>query len=115
MSVQVRVSGDVAIAVLEGDIDGNTYQDFEKDLKAVPGNAKQILLDMSKVGYVSSAGLRVLLLTYRLFVSKGGNVCLIGLSDELREVMDNTGFLRFFVLAESEEQGLAVLTSASAG
>lgn len=114
MSVQIRTEGDVAVAVLQGDIDSRTASDFERELMAVPGSAAQILLDMSGVGYVSSAGLRLLLLIYRLFKSKGGKVCLIGLTDEIREVMYNTGFLQFFLLAASEEEGLAMLGKSSA-
>ncbi|XXT23861.1 STAS domain-containing protein [Sorangium sp. So ce429] len=114
MSVQFRATNGVTIAVLEGDIDGDTARDIERELSAVPGDSRQILLDMSRVGYVSSAGLRLLLLIYRLSRSRGGRVGLIGLSDEISDVMYNTGFLQFFLRAETEEEGLAMLETARA-
>ncbi|WP_433936353.1 STAS domain-containing protein [Sorangium cellulosum] len=113
MSVQIRAANGVTIAVLEGDLDGNTARDLERELGAIPGDSTQILLDMSRVGYVSSAGLRLLLLIYRLARSRGGEVCLIGLSAEIRDVMYSTGFLQFFLLTETEEEGLAMLQRAS--
>lgn len=114
MSVQMRAANGVAIAVLEGDIDSKTARELEKDLSSLPGSSKQVLLDMSRVGYVSSAGLRLLLLVYRVTKSNGGKVCLIGLSAEIRDVMYNTGFLQFFLFAETEKEGLAKLESSSA-
>lgn len=53
-------------------------------------------LDLSRCKYVSSAGLRVMLYAYKIASGKGGRVDLIGVSKEIREVMDMTGFSRFF-------------------
>ncbi|WP_436617906.1 STAS domain-containing protein [Sorangium sp. So ce136] len=104
----------VTIAVLEGDVDGNTARDLERELGAILADSRQVLLDMSRVGYVSSAGLRLLLLIYRMARSRGGKVSLLGLSAEIRDVMDSTGFLQFFLLTETEEEGLAMLETAGA-
>jgi len=54
------------------------------------------ILDLSGCTYVSSAGLRTLLFSYKVAKSKHQNVYLVGVSKEVREVMSITGFERFF-------------------
>ena len=56
---------------------------------------------MSRVAYMSSAGLRVLLSTYRQARSNNALLLLSGLSEELRDTMSATGFLSFFVTYET--------------
>ena len=48
------------------------------------------------MAYMSSAGLRMLLVIYRTIVGQGGKVVLVGLSEELQDTMALTGFLDFF-------------------
>jgi anti-sigma B factor antagonist len=69
-----------------------------------------MILDLSKVDYLSSAGLRLLLLLYREFAAKKGKVVLLGVSEEIRTVMSHTGFLNFFTLAGSEAEARQALS-----
>jgi anti-sigma B factor antagonist len=62
---------------------------------------------MAGVDYMSSAGLRLLLLVYREFAAKKGKLVLVGLSPDIRAVMSHTGFLSFFKVAEDEQQAAA--------
>jgi anti-sigma B factor antagonist len=71
---------------------------------AVPGC--KIVLDMSKVVYMSSAGLRMLLSVYRQISTNKGKVVLVGLSDELKDTMSMTGFLGYFTVVDSLELAL---------
>jgi anti-sigma B factor antagonist len=70
----------------------------------------KILLDMSSVIYMSSAGLRTLLLLYRQIRDNVGEVIISGLGDEVRDVMALTGFLDFFQTAENRSDGLRLLS-----
>jgi anti-sigma B factor antagonist len=67
------------------------------------------MLDMTKVDYLSSAGLRLLLLTYREVTAARGKVVLLGVSREIQTVMSHTGFLSFFVLSDSPEKAKQAL------
>ena len=64
MNVNVLTEqGRVPVTVLrvEGDIDSNTYEAFEKQgRQAIQAGARHVLVDLSKVSYVSSAGVRAL-------------------------------------------------------
>jgi anti-sigma B factor antagonist len=64
---------------------------------------------MSKVPYMSSAGLRTLLSLYRQTTKEEGKLVLVGLSEELVDTMSVTGFLDFFIAKTTQEEGLAAL------
>jgi anti-anti-sigma factor len=58
----------VTIFHLQGQIDANTYEQFQSDAElAFKAGARYLLLDLSDVSYISSAGLRALHNIYKLF------------------------------------------------
>lgn len=109
MEIELRTLDDILAATVTGVIDGRTSPLLEERLvPEIRPNAK-ILLDMSGVTYMSSAGLRVLLLLYRQVDARGGRVVLTGLSDMLHDTMAITGFLDFFVALPTVDAGLLAL------
>jgi anti-sigma B factor antagonist len=64
---------------------------------------------MSKVSYMSSAGLRMMLLLYRQATGAQTKLAVVGLSDDLKDTMSATGFLDYFTTGETLEAGLAAL------
>jgi len=102
---------DVNVVKLVGDLDGSTAPNVQAEvmLLAVP-NVKMIL-DMSEVSFMSSAGLRMLLVLYRTIISKNGKVILVGLSEDIRDTMSMTGFLDFFTYLQTLDDGLTALSS----
>lgn len=99
----------VALIELIGDIDGSTAPLVQADVLAASETAVKIILNMSQVGYMSSAGLRVLLSVYRQVATQEGKVILIGLAEEIRDTMSVTGFLDFFVTTDTLDQAFAAL------
>ena len=81
----------------------NSTQEQEKIL-AVFDRGSSIILDMTDCTYVSSAGLRVLLYSYKIAASKGQKVFLVGVCDEVRDVMGMTGFEKFFDYFDTVEE-----------
>ena len=73
----------------------NSNQEQEKIL-AIFDQGSSVILDMTDCTYVSSAGLRVLLYSYKVAAAKGQKVLLVGVCDEVRDVMSMTGFEKFF-------------------
>jgi anti-sigma B factor antagonist len=69
-----------------------------------------MVLDMSHVPFMSSAGLRVLLLLYRKISGNEGKVVLVGLSDDLRDTMSITGFLDFFTTYNTLQEGIQAVS-----
>jgi anti-sigma B factor antagonist len=109
MEISVTKSQDVTVVEMTGDIDGNSAPSAQAQVLPLAEPGARIILDMSKVPYMSSAGLRMLLVVYRTVKSRGGNVVLVGLSEELRDTMALTGFLDFFEHYDTIDQGMAAL------
>ncbi len=84
-----------------GVLDTATSAKEQQAIVALLENTKNIALDLSRCTYVSSAGLRVMLYSYKLAKAKGGRVDIIGVSAEIREVMTMTGFDKFFQFYET--------------
>jgi anti-sigma B factor antagonist len=108
LSVETSAIGGVTVLAVHGEVDAATAP-FLQEHVLNAANAGRLLLDLSHVSFMSSAGLRVLLLLHRSIAARGGRVLLVGLADTLRETMGATGFLRFFSTAHSVESGLSQL------
>ena len=65
-----------------------------------------MVLDMTACKYISSAGLRVLLYSKKVAASKGLKLCLVGISEEVKDIMDVTGFNTFFETFSTMEECL---------
>ncbi len=109
MNVETQEAGDVVVVRLVGELDGRTAPQVEDSLVAVIQPGCKVLLEMSGVSYMSSAGLRILLLLYRQITGQNGRVVLVGLQELLRDTMSITGFLDFFEDYESIAEGIAAL------
>lgn len=66
----------------------------------------KVILSLSKVDFVSSAGLRLLLMVYRQIKLKNGKVILVGVSEEIQDVMSMTGFINFFSISNTIDEAL---------
>ena len=84
----------------------NSNQEQEKIL-AIFDAGRCVILDMTDCKYVSSAGLRVLLYSYKVAASKGQKIVLVGVCDEVRDVMSMTGFEKFFNIYDTVQEALA--------
>jgi anti-sigma B factor antagonist len=109
MNCTVTIVEGIHVIVLAGELDARTSPLAEQEIMPLAGDGRRILLDMSGVSFMSSAGLRVLLSTYRHVSSRGGVIALSGLSEELRDTMSMTGFLAFFAIHDDTGSGVAAL------
>ncbi|MEM7738200.1 MAG: STAS domain-containing protein [Deinococcota bacterium] len=113
MTITTETVEDVVVATLSGDIDGKTAPDVQQQLVPMIEANSTLLLDMSGVSYMSSAGLRVMLLLYRQAASQDGSIALAGLSEDIQDVMSATGFLDFFTICSDVPEGVRKLKGAS--
>lgn len=74
---------------LSGWLDPNTSPDLMNKLDL--NGVKELVLDMSAVEYVFSAGLRAILMLQRLVEYQGGTIKLVNLSDDVRNIFECTG------------------------
>lgn len=111
MEVIRSVIQDVNVVKLTGDLDGSNAPNVQAQIMPLAIANVKMILDMSEVSYMSSAGLRMLLVMYRTINSKSGKVVLVGLSEDIRDTMSMTGFLDFFTYLETLDDGLKNLSS----
>ncbi|MET9734955.1 STAS domain-containing protein [Streptomyces sp. NPDC006458] len=95
-----RMEGTACVVALEGEINSTTSGGLQAQLLPFIGHDSRVLLDVSGVSYISSAGLRTLLIVHRRAQQLSAVVTLVGLSEEVRFVMSATGFLDFFEIAD---------------
>ena len=97
MEIEVRTTDTATVVDIGCDVDAKTAPGLQERILPLITAERPLILDMSRVGYMSSAGLRVLLTTYRQATNNHARLLLSGLSEELRDMMSATGFLGFFV------------------
>ncbi|MBX6384422.1 MAG: STAS domain-containing protein [Microbispora sp.] len=93
------------VIALTGEIDGRSGPGVRRRLMELLPDDGRVLLDMSGVTYLSSAGLRVLLLLHR---AAGARIALAGVPPEIETVMAATGLLDLFPVTGSAAPDSAV-------
>lgn len=103
--------GDIVVLAVEGRLDSNTSDQFEKQLFGmVEQGEARFVLDFGGLDYISSAGLRVLLKAAKELKKKDGRLCLCSLRDYVREVFEMSGFATFLPIHASLETSLKSLS-----
>ena len=97
MNTTIEDKDGLITVVFEGMMDTLSVPEVETAIQPIFTNeTKEILIDCSKLEYISSSGLRVFLCIALDTQSAGKHVCITGISDLVREVFDSTGFTNLF-------------------
>ncbi len=107
MSLSREKNGEVLVVSATGQINSANAAELESTLlEWVEEGERKWVLDMSGVEYISSAGLRVVLLLAKRLKQQGGQLVLCSLQAHVLEVFDISGFLSILDVAESREAAL---------
>jgi anti-anti-sigma factor len=102
MEIKTEIDGNVIVVRLSGRIEAVTSSSVENTLiKEISGGRASIVLDMSNVSYISSAGLRVILVAAKKSGSAGGGIAIFGLQPSVQEVFSISGFGKIIPIATS--------------
>lgn len=108
MSLTREKNGEILLVTSAGQINSANAAEFESCLlEWVEEGEYKWVLDMSGVEYISSAGLRVVLLLAKRLKQKGGHLVLCALQPHVLEVFDISGFLSILDVADTREAALA--------
>ena len=110
MDINSKVVEQVTVVEIVGDIDAKSVLQSQERLLPLVQPGIKLLLDMTGVSYMSSSGLRMLLSLYRQVSSNNGSIALANLSDEIKDTMAVTGFLRYFTTYDTVDKGLAAMS-----
>jgi anti-sigma B factor antagonist len=109
MEISSRKVADVTVVQPAGELTAQSAGQAQEQVLRLAEPGAKIILDMSQVPFMSSAGLRMLLVLYRTISGRGDKIVLVGLSEDLRSTMALTGFLDLFHHHPTLEAGLAEL------
>jgi anti-sigma B factor antagonist len=91
MTIEIKRQAEATVIKLVGRLDTNTAPALEKTMNEDIGDAKNLVLDVKGLEYISSAGLRVLLGAQKR-LQKVGSMKLINVCEAVMEVFEITGF-----------------------
>ena len=93
LKVEKRIEDDKVYLALEGELDTLTAPDFQAVLEPLLPDASSVTLDFEKLNYVSSAGLRLLMIAEQTMEDKGAEKIRVkNMNDVISEIFDITGF-----------------------
>lgn len=99
MKITVTNDQDRALIAVEGSLNTNTAPDLERAVEQAFSSATSATFDLNDLDYISSAGLRVLMVAYKKATACGGTINVCGASEEVQEVFEVTGFSDLFDVA----------------
>jgi anti-anti-sigma factor len=113
MHIQQTDRDGITIVAPAGRIDTTTSPAVEDALRrVVDSGARTIVIDFANVDYISSAGLRVLLVLAKRMRDLQGRLVLCSLGGPVRQVFQLAGFLPLFQVEPSQDAALSTLTPA---
>jgi len=98
MEIKRTQNGGAALLSLSGRLDTVTAPNLHEELDQAYLVASRVELDFTDVAYVSSAGLRVLLLGEKTAKANGKVMVIKNISDDVREIFEITGFLAILTI-----------------
>jgi anti-anti-sigma factor len=102
-----RVGGALVVAP-SGRVDSVSSSELERlVVSRIDGGERRLVIDFAGVSYISSAGLRVLLMAAKRLKTPPAALVLCGMSPGVRTVLELAGFLPIFVVEPGREQALA--------
>ena len=107
MEIEQRMAGSVAVVALHEKFDTATAPQAGDALATLIHNgAQRIVVDMSDVPYMSSAGLRILLHTAKRLRAAGGELRVCALNDAVQEVFEISGFDTLLPVFDSQAEAI---------
>jgi anti-sigma B factor antagonist len=108
MEINVRESSSIRILDISGRMDTGTSPAVEIGINQVlDAGIKKIILNLASTEYVSSSGLRVLLITAKKLAASGGSLKICQPNSVVREILDISGFSTFLDVRTTEEEALS--------
>lgn len=108
MEINIKNLGQITVVELSGNIDGKTAPLAQEKILDLAKEDCRILLDMSRVDLMFSAGLRMLLSILRQ-VPPSGKMILAGLSQQIENTMATAKLLNFFKVSKTFDEAIVSL------
>jgi len=115
MKIDEEKQGEVLVVVPSGRIDSVSSTELERTLTSHLGSGeRRLVVDLGQVEYISSAGLRVLLMAAKKLQDGSGGLVLCAMPESVRLVFELAGFVPIFSIEGTREAAVARLAGAGA-
>lgn len=91
MKIEKNLSAATLTLSVIGRVDTTTAPQVETEVDAVPADVTLLVMDLARLEYISSAGLRVLLKAQKK-MNKQGSLVIKNVNETVMEIFDVTGF-----------------------
>jgi anti-anti-sigma factor len=110
MAINTEREGDTLVAKAEGRIDGTNAREFQDDLDSVIEEGdRAVILNFQDLMYISSAGIRVVLMTAKTLQRREARFALCSLSEPVREIFEVSGFDKIIPIHASQDEAISAL------
>ena len=97
MKAKIEEIGGRYVATLEGEMDTAAALEVEETLKPLyTSDGKDVIIDCTRLEYIASSGLRILISILKGAKSTGSHVVMRGVNDDIKNVFNLTGFTSIF-------------------
>ena len=111
MDINAERDGATLIAKTGGRVDGTNASDFQDALKnVISAEDKAVILDFADLSYISSAGLRVILLTAKDMRTANVKFAVCSLSQSVRDVFTISGFDQIIDIHDDQQTALTAVS-----
>ena len=93
LNISKKQDGSLLTLTLSGRIDTSSAPQLQAEVESLPEGVTHVVMDIEKIDYISSAGLRVLLNLEQNLEETGGLLEVSHVSELIRDVFDITGFI----------------------
>lgn len=108
MDINQKPIGSIIILSLNGRLDTMNYALLEKEVNSlIKNNQKDIILDCQSLDYVSSSGLRVLMMALNQVKATGGKFSICNLQPSIIKIFKISGFDRLFDIFPGRDEAVA--------
>ena len=107
MEIIKERDGSALTAKLIGRLDAVTAMQLDKDFATTLKDVSTLTLDLAKLDYVASAGLRILLKTQKK-MDRQGSMVIVNVQDSVREVLDMTGFSSVLTIKDNAKKTIQI-------
>lgn len=102
MTVKSKLDNGTLEISINGRLDTNTTPEFQNELNSLTGgslkNIHLLIMDLTNLGYISSAGLRAILMIQKEMTSNEGKFIIKNVQPDVNEVFEVTGFLEILTI-----------------
>ncbi len=111
MNLQTRIENNAIVVTVSGRLDAVTAPEYEKIIRELIDSGHiYMVVDFEQLDYISSAGLRGLLVMAKLLNAKGGRACLANVKGNVQSVFNMCGFNTVFKMENTVVEALAMVS-----